>query len=280
MTLDQPASGGCAGVDLSKPKNLEEKPLRYVTPVAGKTERVARWQRILRCKGWYGGPISGRYTLATLNATRTAARANKVGFVGVITPGLWDAVAQGKVADKPPRIVDARNGKAGFAIHPSKTWGFRPISSILGFCGHYTGGHASFQAYSAMHVFGTRLSSTGAPALAYHLAIDFDGTLFVVNDPTDRTWHAGPANSRWIGLNFNGSSEGMTPAQYEAMDWLLEHGPKGALAPFGWPADAFPKVMSSHRHFTPTACPGDRGEAQYKALAAKHGYRFDPNPST
>lgn len=270
--------------DLSVPKTLDDKgrALRYVTPVPGKTERVARWQRILRFRGWYGGHVNGRYDLATLKATRAAARANKVGFDGTITPGLWKAVAGGREADKAPRIVDVRKGQAGFTFNAARPWAFRPLDSIIGFCGHYTGGEGTFQAYSRMHALpisqGGRLSSRGAQGLAYHLAVDFDGTLYIANDPTDYTWHAGPANRRWIGLNFNGDADGMTPAQIATMDWLLEHGPEGELAEFGWPAEAFPKVMSSHRHFMATACPGDEGEAEYRRLAATHGYRFDASP--
>ena len=82
--MAQPVSA----VNLSVPKNLASIPLRYVRPPR-KQERVARWQRILKHKKFLPDSfnVNGLYNLATLNATRSAARKRKVGFVGTITPG-------------------------------------------------------------------------------------------------------------------------------------------------------------------------------------------------
>ena len=108
---DKPATGGGSGVDLSQPKNLASKPLRYNDGKTAKQERVARWQRILKAKGYLPASFvpNGLYRLPTLNATRSAARANKVGFQGTITPGLWDAVAGGRKAPVPPKVLPDPN---------------------------------------------------------------------------------------------------------------------------------------------------------------------------
>jgi len=159
-----------------------------------------------------------------------------------------------------PRVVDCRDGRNGYPVHPSRNWSVRPLGAIRFLIGHYTGGPASFHNDALFHVRSSYLSRGGAPRIAYHLGVDYDGTILVFNDPEDWTWHCG-WNHATVGIVFRGSSEGPTAAQKRSLRWLI---PKLEQGTFGYD---YPPVElgSTHRHVNTTSCPGELGEAFYRA---------------
>lgn len=238
---------------------------------------VTRWQQLLRDKGFVLD-VDGIFGPKTLSATKAAQAWAAVTIDGVVGPITWNAVERKTRTRRPitvirntilatPRIVDARNGKAGFPHHPYKTW--RSRSHVEAVVGHYTGGPASFVADANFHVKSSYLDAGGAPALAYHLGVDKDGTLFVFNDWQSITWHARSANTKGLGVVFRGGSEGPTAAQAKTLRWLLRQIAAGTFQPVKaeprWPKIA---VTTTHRHITATSCPGERGEVFYRANPA------------
>lgn len=250
---------------------------------------VVAWQHTLRALGWAveaDGDFGPKTTAATTVALLTANVPVSDTSRPVVTRAAWAAVWHLTITPGrslrdylavPPRILDARDGRLGFPVNATKRWGQRTPATIRYVIGHYTGGPGSFLADAHFHVESPYLSPGGAPAIAYGLGVDYNGDLYVFNDAADITWHCA-WNTLTSGVVFRGGAEGMTRAQERTMAWLLHNAPAGALAKYGWPADAWPSSASTHRHVKDTSCPGEVGEAQYRALFAEAGLRWAESP--
>lgn len=250
---------------------------------------VEAWQQQLRASGW-AVAADGDFGPATTSATTVALLTAGIDVPSparpVVDRAAWVAVAKLDVLPGrsirdyvalAPKVLDARDGRLGFPVNASRRWSQRSLSQITTTVGHYTGGGGTFLADARFHVTSPYLSAGGAPAIAYGLGVDYDGALYVFNDAADITWHCG-WNTPSIGVVFRGGADGMTKAQERTMAWLLANGPAGALERYGWPADAFPSVATTHRHVRATSCPGEVGEAQYRRLYADAGLRWTTTP--
>lgn len=250
---------------------------------------VAAWQHVLRALGWvvrvdgdFGPKTAAATSVALLTALVDVADQARPVVDRAAWAAVWklDVLPGRSVRDflpLAPRIIDVRNGRGGFPVNPSRRWSVRPTSAIRFVIGHYTGGGGSFLADARFHVESPYLSAGGAPAIAYGLGVDYDGTLYVFNDADQVTWHCG-WNTATSGVVFRGGAEGMTAAQERTLAWLFKQGPAGALAKVGWPASAWPDAFSTHQHVRATSCPGVKGEVQYRALSDAAGFRWAHDP--
>jgi peptidoglycan hydrolase-like protein with peptidoglycan-binding domain len=241
--------------------------------------RVEKLQRLLVSKGFVL-EVDGAFGMKTLSAVKVAkAWAGHAMVNGAVGPAAWDAIDRKKRTQRPvstakalagrPKIIDARRGKAGFPRHQSRTWQKRSHVGVK--LGHYTGGPASFIADAKFHVFSSYLAVGGAPALAYALGVDKDGTLFVFNDWHDVTWHCdGGHNTDTLGVVFRGGSEGPNLAQRRTLSWLWKQLEAGTFRP---PADLHPwpamRTSTTHKHVNSTSCPGVKGEEFYRSISPR-----------
>lgn len=240
---------------------------------------VDRWRARLRRKG-FEVAAKGRFDLALRNATMVAQAWAGVAGDGLVGPVTWTAVGakQGGAGLIPslqnlarPRVLDCRYGRNGYPIHHSKRWATRDASQITMKVGHYTGGPASFLADASFHVRSGYLDDGGAPAIAYHLGVDKDGTLLVFNHWNVVVWHCdGGRNTDTLGIVFRGASEGPNAAQKRTLRWLWRQLEGGAFQPFK-SEPPWPRVVrsSTHRHIRSTSCPGEKGEAFYLSISAR-----------
>lgn len=247
---------------------------------------VRQWQELLNRKGFVV-KVDSDFGPKTLNATLVAQHWAGVHADGVVGPKTWSALVEKKRTRRPattvrhalglrPKILDCRNGRNGFPHDPTQHWGGRIASTIVAKLGHYTGGPASFKADAAFHVNTSYLAPGGAPAIAYHLGVDKDGTLFVFNDWQFITWHCdGGHNTDTLGVVFRGGSEGPTLAQQQTLRWLWKQLEAGTFRPF--PGEkAWPRLVRSttHRHVNSTSCPGEIGEAFYRKISSRFDTRL------
>lgn len=242
---------------------------------------MRQWQTLLRSKGFVV-KADGIYGPKTRNATLVAQRWARVAADGVVGPVTWRAVTAKKRTKRPaatarnllgrkPKIIDARNGKAGFPHHAARNWEPRAASEIRAKLGHYTGGPASFLSDANFHVHSDYLTKGGAPAIAYHLGVDKDGTLFVFNDWNLITWHCdGGHNTDTLGVVFRGGAEGPTVAQRKTLTWLWKQLAAGTFRPAAHEG-VWPRLQASttHQHVNATSCPGVKGEAFYRSVSPK-----------
>lgn len=274
--------------DVSRPKNIyEDPPLLKLAGPFEQREVIARWQALLRSKG-FEVKVDGVGGRSTYNATLVAARNVRAGFAGVVTPVLWDRVLAWKPGGSiglgnsvllgKLRVVDARDGRAGFEHHPTYRWRKRTVAQIEGICGHYTGGLGSFQADAHFHVTSDYLVTGGVESIAYGFGVDKDGTVYVFNDATDLTYHCdGGQNTRLAGIVFRGASEGPSSMQKRALKLLLQGMRQGAFEKYGWPA-LRGRFLTTHRHVKATTCPGEPGEDYYRLVADYLSIPFVANP--
>lgn len=241
---------------------------------------VILWQQLLRKKGFVVD-IDGIFGPRTRSATLVAQHWAGVTADGVVGEKTWKAVEAKKRTRRPvqtarhvlgfrPKILDVRRGQHGFPLHHSRHWGKRTASEIVAKLGHYTGGPASFLADAHFHVETDYLDVGGAPAIAYTLGVDKDGTLYVFNDWTSITWHCdGGHNTDTLGVVFRGAAEGPTRAQQMTLRWLWKQLEAGTFKPFN-DENVWPRLVRSttHRHVNATSCPGDEGEAFYRQASA------------
>lgn len=241
---------------------------------------VTRWQQLLKAKG-FAIAVDGIFGPKTLSATKAAQAWAAVTMDGIVGPRTWAAVDRKTRTKRPhvvvrntllprPKIIDARPGRAGFPAHPWKRWGSRHGVDIV--VGHHTGGPASFIADARFHVQSSYLDTGGAPALAYTLGVDLDGTLFVFNDWQSVTWHCdGGKNTVTLGIVARGNTDAtrMPAAQRKTLSWLLRQLAAGTFQPIKseprWPKI---RVTTTHRHVKATGCPGAVGETFYRANPA------------
>ena len=246
----------------------------------GDSMPVRRWRARLRSKG-FAVNKTGKFDQALKNATRVAQIAAKVEPDGAVGPTTWKAVGKLKkqtATPSPPsalKVRDCRNGKAGYPVHASKTWGMRSIVQIRWILGHYTGNAIPFLNDARFHVTSSYLDAGGAPALAYTIGVDKEGKVDVFNDWFSVTWHCdGGFNTATLGIVFQGGEEGPNAAQQKTLKLLVE-ALRGGTFKVGnetWPMMNLP--LTTHRHVKSTTCPGTKGEAFYRSLG-----RFTVNPS-
>lgn len=264
---------------MTTPTQINGNPLRK-----GATGDLVRlWQLLLRDKGFVVD-ADGIFGQKTENATIVAQHWAGVEADGIVGPVTWAAVEKKKRTKRPvttignvvgttvgfsPKIIDARNGRAGFPRHASRTWDRRTVSELHTKLGHYTGGPASFVSDANFHVHSDYLTKGGAPAIAYTLGIDKDGTLFVFNEWYSVTWHCdGGHNTDTLGIVFRGAAEGPTAAQRQTLKWLWKQLSGGNFQPFKKEAK-WPRLVPSttHQHVNSTSCPGVSGEAFYRGIS-------------
>lgn len=245
--------------------------------------RVRTWQRMLIHRGFVLTETS-IFDKPTTTATHVAQAFVGMAAFTTVGPRTWELVNALPRRDRPvvtipqfrPKVIDVRRGQHGFAIHRTKRWEHRNWSGVRGVLGHYTGGPATFQADARYHVLGPYLSPTGAPAIAYHAGIDYNGDVYIFNNGVDITWHCnGGQNTVWYGVVFRGNATGMTLAQRRSMRWLVAAINDGKLL-------GAPKLVqhraTTHRHVNATSCPGVKGEAQYRAIFAARKLAWWENP--
>lgn len=245
---------------------------------------VLQWQKLLQAKGFVVN-ADGVFGKQTRSATNVAQHWAGVAADGIVGPRTIAAVRAKKRTKRPatvvrhvvrpaawrPKILDARRGKHGFPRHASRRWQTRAASEIVAKLGHYTGGPASFLADANFHVRTDYLSEGGAPAIAYTLGVDKDGTILVFNDWHDVTWHCdGGHNTDTLGVVFRGGAEGPTLAQKRTLRWLWKQLEAGTFRPTKtdprWPQL---RVSTTHRHVNSTSCPGEKGEAFYRSISPR-----------
>lgn len=253
---------------------LRDRPLSVGMPDGA---HVRRWRARLRRKGFVVDP-HGPFDRRLLNATLVAQRWAGVQADGLVGLKTWNAVGRKRRTPRPvqtvknrianrPKIIDARNGKAGFPVNPRRSWSKRSRSAIVALVGHYTGGPASFLADAHFHVDTDYLDEGGAPAIAYHVGVDKDGTVFVFNNFDSVTWHCdGGRNTVTLGIVFRGGAEGPSGAQRKSLEWVVKALTSGT---FGYGYPAMPKLVTTHRHIRATSCPGEPGEAWYRKIAPR-----------
>ena len=160
--------------------------------------------------------------------------------------------------------------------HRTKHWGTRNWNAVRGVLGDYTGGPATFQNDARFHVESDYLDQGGAPAIAYHAGVDYNGDVYIFNDGDDLTWHCdGGQNSVWYGVVFRGSAGGMTAAQRRSMRWLAKALLDGKVPGAKKLAQ---RRSTTHKHVNATSCPGIKGEEQYRAIFAGQGLKFWESP--
>lgn len=245
---------------------------------------VRDWQTLLHFKGFAIG-MDGDFGPKTANATNVALRWAGRRVDADVGVEDWKAVERKKRTRRPistiralvgvPKIIDARNGKAGFPRHPTRYWNVRLIAQLTHKLGHHTGGPASFLADAAFHVNSSYLTAGGAPAIAYTLGVDVDGTLFVFNDWQDVTWHCdGGFNTPSLGIvvrgNLNLNAGAMTAAQKRTLKLVWNALEAGTFKPFA-SGTTWPRLVRSttHRHVNATSCPGTYGELYYRSISPK-----------
>lgn len=264
---------------MTMPADIQNNPLR----IGDSGHFVRLWQLVLRDKGFVIEP-DGDFGPKTENATKVAQRWAGVDDDGIVGPITWNAVEKKKRTKRPisvignvggslvgmaPKIIDCRGGRNGFPVHKTRHWDRRLPGDLRAKLGHYTGGPASFLADAGFHVNSGYLSPGGAPAIAYTLGIDKDGTLFVFNNWWEVTWHCdGGHNTDTLGIVFRGASEGPTLPQKQTLKWLWKQIANGTFQPVKGEAK-WPRLIPSttHRHVNSTFCPGVKGEAFYRSIS-------------
>lgn len=243
---------------------------------------VTAWQKLLNSKGFVVD-TDGVFGKQTLSATIVAQHWAGVTADGIVGPKTLAAVKAKTRTPRPgnvikhvlrppgvsPKIVDARNGRAGFPKHKTRKWQQRSAAAIIAKLGHYTGGPGSFLADAKYHVQTDYLDEGGAPAIAYTLGVDVDGTLFVFNDWQSLTWHCdGGHNRDTLGVVFRGGAEGPSLAQRRTLTWLWNQLGAGTFKPFA-AEKVWPRLVRSttHQHVNSTSCPGVKGEAFYRSIS-------------
>lgn len=87
------------------------------------------------------------------------------------------------------------------------------------------------------------------PGIAYHYAIGWDGRVYLLNDPTTRSYHTQGWNSRTISVVLVGNYQEHTPSA--AMMRSAEHLSEYLRDRYGL------RYALLHRQTKPTLCPGD-----------------------
>lgn len=242
---------------------------------------VQFWQKLLISKG-YKVAADGDFGQKTQSATLAAQAWANVLLDGLVGPITYREVKKKTRTKRPvsvvrhntpgvkPKIVDCRNGRNGFPQHRSRRWEKRRIDQIRAKLGHHTGGPGSFVADARFHVNADYLTKGGAPAIAYAIGVDLDGTILVFNDWNSVTWHCdGGHNTDTLGIVVRGNTDRgtLTRAQRRSLAWLWKALSNGDFG-FGYPK--MPATSTTHRHVNSTSCPGEPGEKLYRSVSGQH----------
>lgn len=127
-------------------------------------------------------------------------------------------------------------------IHPYKRYGKRKLSQIQRIVVHHMAGNISTEEAARYHI------SKGWPGLGYFAVIDFDGTVYVVNDLDTVSYNVKGGNTPTLGIALRGNYENKEPIKEQiiALESLIMvlHGILGYLP------------VGVHGDYVNTRCPG------------------------
>lgn len=138
-------------------------------------------------------------------------------------------------------------------VHPTLRYEDRPLTAVTTLTIHHAASNSTPQQMAAYHV-----NSRGWPGIGYHFVIMADGTIYLTNYLTTKSYHAGSHNAPgdenyWsIGICLSGNFTDSPPpmAQQDA-----------ARALVAWLRDvvATATAVTPHRHMpgAQTQCPGN-----------------------
>ncbi len=129
--------------------------------------------------------------------------------------------------------IDYR-GKLTTNPDPTRVWHVRNLNNLKWLVVHQAGGPGSMEQIAHYHATpspNNHLSKKGAPGIAYHYAVERDGTVYWTNDDKYLTWHVANRNTWSIGIlivgDFNGGAhEGTstpTAAQLKSLPKILNY---------------------------------------------------------
>jgi hypothetical protein len=129
-------------------------------------------------------------------------------------------------------------------IHSTKVYPTRDISEVKGIVFHHTATRSqTLKSISDFHVNGR-----GWPAIAYHIAIGYDGKVYLLHDLTTASYHTAGRNRGNIGIALVGNYQDreMTPEMKASVLMVLE-----------WiESDINIQHIWLHRDAGKTECPG------------------------
>lgn len=169
-----------------------------------------------------------------------AAIARNIAIRAVVRPALV-LTTVGGVTSYGSEIHDLRGQ---LPVSPTSTYGKRPMEAIRGVVFHHSATRgATISSIADMHI-----EQRKWPGIAYHIAIGYDGKIYLLHDLTTVSYHTAGNNYRNIGVVLIGNyHERETTPEMEAailkvMSWLGEQ----VDLQYVW----------LHRDVRPTACPG------------------------
>ena len=145
--------------------------------------------------------------------------------------------------------------------HSSRNWGKRNRYSINKIIVHQSLSNSTTAGVNNYHIHPNHISSRGLPHIAYHYAIERDGTTQWCNLLTEILAHTRGQNSKAVGIMLNGhfSGEGYdkgiqepTDKQLKSLRQLLDHLIDFELVDVGLTK----KDVYGHHDFGKPACPG------------------------
>lgn len=163
----------------------------------------------------------------------------------------------GAVSNYGSQVHDLR-GK--LPVHSEKVYPIRPIEAIEGFVFHHSATHG----WSLSRIASYHVKDRDWPGIAYHVAIGWDGKIYLLNDLTTASYHTQNHNYKNVGIVLVGNYQDgpMTPEMeasiLKVLSWLGEQVQVGHI----W----------LHRDTKSTLCPGDYAVEYLRPL------QFGPRP--
>jgi len=168
-----------------------------------------------------------------------------------------------------PAVVMAGVGSAGtygsqvhdlrgkLPVHQQKVYPTRELEEVTGVVFHHTATRgATLRSVADFHINGR-----GWPAIAYHIAIGYDGKVYLLNDFTTASYHSAGYNRRNIGIVLVGNYQEreMTPEMKDAVLKVLE-----------WvKSEVDVQHILLHSDTKATACPGKYAITYLRPLQLK-----------
>ena len=139
----------------------------------------------------------------------------------------------------------------------TKSYKFRPIDAVLDITIHHTAGDVDddVDAIAKFHV-----KKRGWPGIAYHVAVDQDGKVFLLNPLEKRTYHDSGENTNSIGIVLIGNFEEIAPSK--EMIKTVTH----LIDLFCMHPDLNIGEIRGHKDTSPTLCPGKNAYNKLKPL--------------
>lgn len=185
-----------------------------------------------------------------------AAIARNLAMSTVVRPALV-LTTVGSVTSYGSQIHDLRRE---LPVSETKHYGDRPIEAVRGVVFH----HSATRGMTIRSIADMHIEQRGWPGIAYHIAIGYDGKIYLLHDLTTVSYHTRGNNYRNIGVVLIGNyhQREMTPEMeasiLKVMTWLGEQ----VNLQYVW----------LHRDVVQTACPG-----QY-AVPYLRSIQFGPLP--